>query len=323
MLSITKSETSKAFQLLVSVALLAITGLIIFNAQLGVLKWLTNYSVQIMLGMLALGFIFFVFARERLMFTSLICCSLLCLFLQRSANANLVLPAYSSGAVFKIAHANLANVTGDLEEALNVIRDTKADLISIQEVNFPLQGQVNSHFVRSYPYQTGPMKKNDFWSINVWSQTPIINLDTFYVGDMPNLHGSILIENDAPPIHFISTYVLPPFSDQLGSNDFNAHLEQIGNRRRSMDAPYVVFGDFNVAGWYDEIQDFRERIELMDSRRGYMPAVNSIFSYPVDHIFFSEQLECIGFEVLETPSSGQIGIVGTYQYSAALTSEEQ
>ena len=90
----TKEDTGKGFQFIVSVLLLAITCLIVFNAQLGVLKWLTNYGVQIMLGMLVLGFVFFIVAQERLMFTSLICCSLLCLFLQRSANANLVLPAY-------------------------------------------------------------------------------------------------------------------------------------------------------------------------------------------------------------------------------------
>jgi len=155
------------------------------------------------------------------------------------------------------------------------------------------------------------LKKNDFWSINIYSKASIEKLDTFYVGDLPNLEGEILLENENMPIRFVSTYMLPPFSD-LGANTFQDHLDRLVNTRRSMTAPFVVFGDFNVAGWYDEIQDFRDKTDLMDSRRGYMPAVGSLLSYPVDHIFFSSQLKCVDFEIIQS-STDQVGIVGTYQ----------
>ncbi len=311
--SIMKEQTTKGFQLIIIAILAAATVLVVFNAQLGILKWITNYSVQIMLGMLALGFVFYTMAQERLMFTSFICCSLLCLFLQKSANANLVLPAYSSGSVFKIAHANLTNITGEMEDALLAIVETDADLISLQEVDFPLNERVVEIFSERYPYRSSPMKKNDFWSINVFSKLPFSGLDTFYFGDIPNIHGAITLAQEQQPIYFISSYVLPPFSDQQGNDDFKGHLDYISGRRRSMAAPYFVFGDFNVAGWYDEIRDFRDQTELMDSRRGYMPAVNNLLSYPVDHIFFSDQLKCVGFEMIETTAFDHIGIVGTYQ----------
>ena len=138
----TQEQTTKGFQFIISILLVAVTCLVVFNAQLGILKWITNYSVQIMLGMLGLGFVFYTLARERLMFTSFICCSLLCLFLQRSANANLVLPAYSTGSVLKIAHANLTNVDASVEDALLAIYNTDADLVSLQEVDFPLNERI-------------------------------------------------------------------------------------------------------------------------------------------------------------------------------------
>lgn len=309
----TKEQTNKGFQFIISLLLIAVTCLVVFNAQLGILKWITNYSVQIMLGMLGLGFLFFILTKERLMFTSFICCSLLCLFLQKSANANLVLPAYSSGTVLKIAHANLRNVDEGIEEALVALYQTDADIISLQEVDFPLNEQIANIFAEKYPYRSSPMKKNDFWSINVFSKEPMVALDTFYYGDMPNLYGSINMSSEQQSINFVSTYILPPFSDQLGNDNFKGHLDSIANFRTSEDTPYFVFGDFNVAGWYDEIQDFREQAGLLDSRRGYMPAVTNLFSYPVDHIFFSEHLKCVGFEIIESASSSAVGIMGSYQ----------
>ena len=309
----TKDQTTKGLHFVIIGLLIGITGLVVFNAQLGILKWITNYSVQIMLGMLALGFIFYTCAQERLMFTSFICCSLLCLFLQRSTNVNLVLPEYSAGSVLKIAHANLTNVDDDLELALQEIYSLNADLVSLQEVNFQLNERIEEIFGDKYPYRSSPMKKNDFWSIYVFSKVPMTSLDTFYVGDIPNLHGTISMEQDGPPIQFISSYILPPFSDQLGNDAFQKHLDEIASFRDSTTIPYFVFGDFNVAGWYDEIHDFREQAALMDSRRGYMPAVSNPFSFPVDHIFFSEQLKCVDFDIIKTPASTSIGIVGTYQ----------
>jgi len=175
-------------------------------------------------------------------------------------------------------------------------------------VNFPLNEKIQNLLQKQYPYHSSPLKKNDFWSINVYSKSAISNLDTFYVGDLPNLEGEILLENENLPIRFVSAYILPP----LGNNNFQDHLDRLSNTRRSKTSPFVVFGDFNVAGWYDEIQDFRDKTELMDSRRGYMPAVGSLLSYPVDHIFFSDQLKCVDFDVIQS-NTDQIGIVGTYQ----------
>ena len=314
----TKDQTTKGLQFIIIGLLLAVTGLVVFNTQLGVLKWITNYGVQIMLGMLGLGFVFYAFAQERLMFTSFICCSLLCLFLQRSANVNLVLPAYSAGSVLKIAHANLTSVGDDMEMALQTIYNIDADLVSLQEVNFQLNDRIKEVFSDRYPYHSSPMKKDDFWSINVFSKKPLASIDTFYIGNIPNLHGAMSLEQEEQPIHFISSYILQP---ELGDEDFQRHLDQIVLARKSKSIPYLVFGDFNVAGWYDEIYNFKEQAGLMDSRRGYMPAVSNPFSFPVDHIFFSEQLKCVDFDIINTPTSYSIGIVGTYQLKDSFLSD--
>ncbi|MBT8218375.1 MAG: endonuclease/exonuclease/phosphatase family protein [Bacteroidia bacterium] len=308
-----KVQNSRILQNTIALGLLMITLMVIFNAQLNILKWITNYGVQIMLGMLILGFLFFIFGQERLMFSSLICCAFLCLFLQRSANKHLVLPNPSIGSAIKIAHANLTNITGNLDMALEEISKTDADIISLQEVNFSLNERIQDIFSQDYPYMTRPMKENDFWSVAVMSKSAFQGLDTFYYDGIPNIHAKITLDNENRPIHIISAYLLPPFTDPLG-NSFQEHLDIIASKRRSLTDPYLVFGDFNVAGWYDEILDFREQAQLMDSRRGYMPAVNNLFGYPVDHIFYSDQLKCIGFEIIKDQDSQEIGILGTYQF---------
>lgn len=277
------------------------------------LKWITNYGVQIMLGMLVLGFIFYILGQERLMFSSFICCCFLCLFLQKSANKNLILPNPSIGSAIKVAHANLTNVTGDLDEILKEILSSDADIISLQEVNFSLNDKISEIFQEKYPYITSPMKDNDFWSVSILSKSEFQDLDTFYFNGIPNIHASILIHEENRAINIISSYLLPPFTDQL-VDSYQSHLNLISSERRSLSDPYLVFGDFNVAGWYDEILDFREHTQLMDSRRGYMPAVNNFFGYPIDHIFYSDQLKCIGFDIIKDKNSQHIGILGTYQF---------
>lgn len=311
----TLEQSKKGFEYFFVAAFVGLTALIVFNDWIGMVRWIANYSVQVMLGFLAVGLMLFVFGKQRMMFISFGCCALLCMFLQKRGNANLVLPAYSAGSTITVAHANLTNITGSLEEAFLKILEEDADIISLQEVNLPLNAEVENAFKAQYPYISAPMKRNDFWSIVMMSKKPFKGLDTTYINNIPHLQGGITLDGEEQPVYFMSAYALPPFNQQSGGRALDLHLAEITSQRVPMDLPYIVVGDFNVAGWFDEMQDFREQNALLDSRRGYMPAVTNFFSYPIDHIFFSEQLKCVAFDIIKNVDAEHIGIVGTYQLS--------
>ena len=68
--------------------------------------------------------------------------------------------------------------------------------------------------------------------------------------------------------------------------------------------------------------EFKFNARLKDSRRDGIPrspeGAVSFFGVPVDHIFFSEQLECTEFRVIKNENASHLGIVGTYQLKTTL-----
>jgi len=91
--------------------------------------------------------------------------------------------------------------------------------------------------------------------------------------------------------------------------------------------PVITLGDFGLPSWSEEIKEFKFRNNLVDSRRDIGPsAVNKpilLFKIPIDHIFYSKEIECTGFHVIDGTSTNHLGILGKYQLKelASLTPE--
>ena len=62
--------------------------------------------------------------------------------------------------------------------------------------------------------------------------------------------------------------------------------------------------------WTQEIRDFRSNANLNNSRRDIS---QSNLRVPYDHIFFSNDLQCVEFSELKSENQNYLGITGTYQ----------
>jgi endonuclease/exonuclease/phosphatase (EEP) superfamily protein YafD len=149
------------------------------------------------------------------------------------------------------------------------------------------------------------MKRADAFGLAVYSRRKFVRIDNFYFKDIPNI--KITVGNLEKNITFISSY-LPSFYPRSDMNSSN-HLQQIKNEILSNNTPLIVSGDFNKMYWSADIVEFMELSRLENSRRS--STISNL--NPYDHIFFTNDLECIHFEELVDEQQNHIGISGIYQ----------
>ncbi len=317
---ITKILNLKYIHLSLSVLIILGALVCVFPPDFFIFKMSARFAVQIMLSYLALGLIFLSFKSYKLMFTSFACCAGLCLFLKYTTNSDLALAAPSNEEAISIAHFNVS-ASDDYDFIIDEILKADADLISLQEVTPDWGIVLKESLIEKYPYSKTVVRFDPF-GLAIYSKLPFSNIDTFVCDNVPNIFGTLKLEESNREICFITSHALPPFytSDY---QKLRKHLRRIASFSNESDCPVITMGDYNAVPWSYEIQDFRSVSNLSDSRRGFFPNSNgsfSIFQLPSDHIFYSNQLKCIHFEDMEHTEAGHLGVKGAYQFNANYSS---
>lgn len=298
----------------------------IFPHTIPSLSWVVNYAVHIMLIYLGLGICMLFLRQPRLTFVFFTGCAFLCIFLKYSLNSNGLPRIPNSPAViqphlpevqkeepvpFKVAHFNLTNIDS-FPQLTQALRATNADLVTIHEVTpnwasllkDSLSGQFNHHHT---------MVDIGIFGMAIYAKYPLQDIDTFHFKEIPNLHGCI--QKNGEQLCFISVQTEPALND-FSLKRLQSHLGVIGQKVVSSDSPTVVLGDFNSVSWSVEVQSFLEESGLMESRTGFMPypfvSTTSMFEVPLDHIFYSESLQCLQFENIADSEAPHLGISGIY-----------
>lgn len=300
---------------------LSLSGLIIFGTLICVFtpnyflfKMGATFAVQIMLGYLFLGLSFLIFQQPKLMFTSFACAAGLCMYLKYSTNSNIAHAERTSETIVSVAHFDMSASNGDQEQIISEILEVNADLISLQEVTPDWAPILEKELSKAYPYSKTVVRFDPF-GLAIYSRMPINYVDTFECHGLPNLYGTVEMGRNKEQFCFITSHTRPSFY----SSDFDRmreHLMTIAEYSNKMGDPVITIGDYNAVPWSYEILDFRTVAKLTDSRQGVVPASNgtfSLFQIPYDHIFYSPQFECIGFEDINSAVSGHIGVRGVYQ----------
>ena len=293
----------------------------IFTPNYFLFKMGANYAVHITVFYLFLGILFLSLSQPRLTFISFACCAGMCLFLKYSANAELKLPEIVDTEVsFKVAHFNLASSQGSFDKLVQVIKNTNADIISLQEVTPDWQDVIQKEFAVDYPFSSCIVRSDPF-GLAIFSKHPL-RLDTFLFEGLPNLAGSFKPDPVSPDISFIASYITPPLYSQA-YEQFKNHLRAISNYALENSIPPILtIGDYQVPAWWNEIQGFRAVLQLDDSRRSASVSQTGIFATPVDYIFHSPKLRCVDFIEINLKGGGHVGIMGTYQFNPIVSNAQ-
>lgn len=262
--------------------------------------------MQYIFVLLGLSMIFLIIDAKRLMFISLGCAAVMCTFLKKHSNYNLVLPVENHQPSISIAHYNLSNITIEPDLFFSILMESSPEIISFQEFN-PFWDKLISEKLASTYSECLKMTRIDPFGAAIFSRIPILLRDTFYSGNTPALLASIKL--DKGYINIYSSYITPALDGKSKLQAQN-QLSRISEVIMEKKASSIVVGEFNDVYWSNNIRKFRSDNKLFNSRRNTAPASLSI---PYDHIFYNSDLECTLFKEINDPKNTRIGIFGRYQ----------
>ncbi len=288
--------------------------LCVFTPELFVFKRGIDFTVQIMLAYLVLGMTFFILNQRTLMFVSLGACAVLCLDLKGVSNQSLRLPTPNAQHLLSCALINLS-LSDDLEETTRIIREAPVDVLVFQEYTPDWHAYLTEIFEELFPYRAS-MTRIDPFGMAYYSRVPVISADTFYTATgIPNLH--VLIEGRQEAYtHLVSVHTVAP-ANTIAYREIRRHLHEVADYVRYLHGPVIAMGDLNLPSWANEVREFKTLAGLQDSRRDIVPVSMqgsfSLLKVPVDHIFYSGDIECSGFQSINGRGTSHLGIMGSYQ----------
>jgi endonuclease/exonuclease/phosphatase (EEP) superfamily protein YafD len=281
-----------------------------------IFRWWAHYAMQITLLYWALGLLFLVLRKERLMLYTFMITGFLCMYLKSMSNNGIEYPVKTNLPTVKIAHFNLSYID-DVPNFLYMLRQSNFDIVSAQETT-PLWDKLLRDSLRqAYPYRC-VISSMGLYGLGVYSKYPFTKCDTFYSGTIPNIVVHLKDElYSKQNIYIVSSYIAPPLY-QSAYQDMQKQLKDIVLHLKKLDGAVITMGDYNLPPTATELALFRLKAHLNDSRRGYRPVHGdghiSLFEVPVDHLFYSKHFQCIDFQTIKGLKGERLGITGIYQF---------
>jgi endonuclease/exonuclease/phosphatase (EEP) superfamily protein YafD len=301
------------------VSIMLIIGMLfcIITPNFFVFKWWSRYAMQITIAYWVIGLLFLTLKNIRLTLIAFICTSFLCLHLRNAMRKDMADAAKTNEPIVSVAHFNLSSGIGTPEGTLSAIKQTEADIISLQEVSPEWESFLNDSIACDYPYNC-KVATADLHSSRFYSKFPFLSCDTFYAQGAPNLVIGFPNMYNEGKLYLISSYIEPPLFEQA-YDKLKSQLDTIAAYVERLKSPVITLGDYNIHAFSYEIQKFRLKTVLQDSRRGYRPTRNdgriALLEVPIDHIFYSNHFTCIEFQTISGSQSERIGIKGLYQFN--------
>lgn len=281
-----------------------------------VFQWSADYAVQIMYVYILLGFIFLVFDNKKLMLTSLLIAALLAYFLKSFTDSKLKLPAPNNETKVKISLNNLADIDGEENKAIDAIIKNEPDIVIFDEFTPEWVSLLMEDFGKSYHCAVS-LPRIDPYGMIIFTTLEVVSQDTFYYEETPIIKICLIKENRK--FNLYSTYVKQPVDD--GSTEhLNGQFKLISNNLVSDSLPKLVTGFFNIVSWSGEIQDFKSKNNLIDSRNIYQISIHGqvkhLFDKPISHILISKEFECTRFSINKADND-EFGIRSIIQFKTS------
>lgn len=282
------------------------------------LSWVVNYAVQLMLLFFFAGLIFLFLKQPQLTFILFAGTTILNVYLKYAVKSDGIEPWRQ--AIIKeripapieesltVAQINLSDSKGG-SAITTAIRTSGADLISFHGVTPNWDLWLKDSLSDLYPNQL-TMVDIGLYGMAVFSKFPLALADTIIYNGIPNLAGCINKQHKT--YCFISVHTEPALN-AFSLKRLREHLDCISQEAARFNNPLIVMGEFNAVSWSEEIQVFLNSTDLHESRAGFMSETSSLWSVPLNHIFFSGRFQCLNFGSLKDATSRYLGIIGTYQ----------
>jgi len=300
----------KRLEWLLAVVMLPLVAIMCFAPEYWVLSLFKSVAIQIMVAILLVTAYWML--KKKFKYVAIGVLSSLIIYAMIPPFFDLEPSCIPEKGGLRIAHFNVLKSNEDYLGTIKAAKSTQADFISFQEVNKEWQNALTESLADAYPYSFSLPLESCCFGIAVFSKHPLTDVESFYSGSLPNIRGNMII--DGTSVHFVTSHTSAPTSYNRYQQR-NQHLSELATLLEKVTGPKVAIGDYNSVPWDSAITGFKQTTLLKDSRKTVTPtypAYLKIASVPLDYIFHSQELTCVGFTSIEGTSSDHLGILGTY-----------
>ncbi len=233
------------------------------------------------------------------------------------------LPPATDGHAFTVAHFNVLASNRQYDPVIRQALESRADLLSFQEVAPHWANQLTQRLRDAYPYYHVVTDPWDTRGIAIFSRYPLKNVQTHYWVKSPNITGDIDLSDQVASnkksgdtlIHFVASHALSPRSESRYRRR-NEQIQHIADYLKSVEGPVLAIGDYNAVPWNWAIVAMKQKAQLYDSRQNFTstyPARLQGVGLPIDYVFHSEDFTCLDFYAVSAEGSDHRGVVGRYR----------
>lgn len=220
---------------------------------------------------------------------------------------------------FQLMVANLLMDNRNVDGLLKLVADTDPDLLLLLEPNQwwinqiePLQQRYS--FTKLYPLENS-------YGMALYSRLPLIEPQVNFLiqDDVPSIDTRFKLPAGTE-IELHALHPRPPSpTEHYRSTERDAELLLIGEKVKDSSYPVVVAGDMNDVAWSRTTKRFQRISQLLDPRigRGIFPTFHAEYvslRWPLDHVFFSDELRFVEMEILDYFGSDHFPISITLSY---------
>lgn len=301
---------------ILSYSLPVLTVIAVFGQDIMWMRSAAEYEFQVLLAFFFGGLLFLTINQNALVYSCFLSASILALHLKDASNPNLNFPSPNKSVPVQVALFNMSNVNEYYTDMLDLIDEQDPDIISFQELTPDWDQRLIQDLSDIYPYRYNYVRI-DPYGLGLFSKLPFELIDTFHCQNIPHFTGTVRV--DGTLIQIFSAYLTPALDRR--STDIATHqLDYIIKYIHGSSLPVLAVGDFNMVHWTPEMLQFKNKTDLLNSRKEL--SANPV-EIPYEHIFHSNGLECTTFGSLRTIQNVVLGVAGTYQHKQAGISEQE
>ena len=276
-----------------------------------IIRQIESFAFQAILFYLIIGIISWYLKKKQTIFASLISSILIiyhiCPTLYPTHN-NL---QKNGDLTFTIAHCNVYKPNQQKEALVRDILKHNPDIIGFQEVNTQWSIHLEAELKANYPYYFLQPTEN-VYGMALFSKYPLTDTLSLIIQNKVNIVATVTVRNKK--VTLIASHVPSPMTPRKTITR-TKHLADLLYIAINQAHPVILLADYNTVPWASELRDF-QRNGFIPSHYGFLPTYPEWFFgaiIPIDHIYHSNQINCLNYYSIKATGSDHYALIGQYQ----------
>lgn len=216
--------------------------------------------------------------------------------------------AYHNGPTLTVLTFNLHKDDGSVEQMMQIIRDSDASVVAVQELSYTVSRALKENLADIYPYMAlHPQLKAESGQ-GLLSKYPIAEEDFFHLA---RVHQRAVLDVDGKTVVVYNSHLVQPLGYRIRFTLRTEEVQELLSRIAQESDPVIWLGDFNMTDQSDDYARITDHFSDAFREAGYGMG----FTYPasgvrlpfalfrLDYVFYSNGIDALEAERLSAGSS--------------------